>query len=353
VRRGDEPSVAAVVPARDEATMIARAIASLAAQDYRGALRIIVVDDDSRDGTAELARAARAKDGRIDVVAARARPQGWLGKPWAMAEGLRHADQVAPGATFVWFTDADIVHDKRTLARLAAKAETDRRDLVSLMVRLHCRSPWERLLIPAFVFYFQMLYPFRRVNDPARSEAAAAGGSMLVRRAALERLGGLAAIRDALIDDCALARAVKGSGGSVWLGLSWDDVSIRPHDGLAGVWSMVARTAFDQLRYSAWALAGTVLAMLAVFVAPPALVILAGAHGEAAALVLALLAWTIMAAAEAPTLRIYGLPAWRGLLLPVAALLYTGMTVDSAVRHWLGKGGSWKGRHHRPSAAGP
>lgn len=351
-QRGPEPPVAAIVPARNEAKLIARTLASLAAQEYAGAFRIVVVDDDSRDGTADVARGMAAKDGRIDVVAARTRPDGWGGKIWAMAEGVHRAGEIAPDAAFLWFTDADIVHGPATLARLVARAEAKGCDLVSLMVRLHCRSSWERLLIPAFVFFFQMLYPFRRVNDPERREAAAAGGSMLLRSAALGRIGGLAAIKDALIDDCALARAVKDSGGAVWLGLSWDDVSIRPYDGLSGVWSVVARTAFDQLGYSGWALAGTVAAMLLVFVVPPVVAITILAHGEVAALVIALLAWFMMAAAEAPTLRLYGLKAWHGIVLPVAALLYTGMTIDSAVRHWLGRGGSWKGRHHRPSAAG-
>jgi hopene-associated glycosyltransferase HpnB len=351
--RAPAPPVAAIVPARNEAKLIARTLASLAAQDYRGPFCIVVVDDDSSDRTAELVRAACAKDGRIDLIPVRARPDGWGGKTWPMAEGVRRANEITPGAAYLWFTDADIVHGPATLSRLVAQAEATGCDLVSLMVRLHCRSTWERLLIPAFVFFFQMLYPFRRVNDPDRPEAAAAGGSMLVRTAALERIGGLAPIKGALIDDCALARAIKGAGGAVWLGLSWADASIRPHDGLPGVWSMVTRTAFDQLGYSNWALAGTVAAMLLVFVAPTAIALAIFAHGEVAALVMALLAWFMMAAVEVPTLRLYGLEAWRGIVLPVAALLYTGMTIDSAIRHWLGRGGSWKGRRHRPSAAKP
>ncbi len=347
-RLEDWPEVVAVVPARDEAAHVGRAVASLLAQHYRGRFRVIVVDDGSEDGTAEAARAgARPGQGeRLAVVAAGPRPDGWAGKVWAMAEGLRAADAHAPDARFVWFADADVTHAPETLARLVAQAETGGRDLVSLMVRLQCRTLWERLLIPAFVFFFQMLYPFRWANDPMRRrDAAAAGGSMLVRRVALKRIGGLAAIRDALIDDCALARAIKRTDGHVWVGLSAADTSLRPYDGLGGIWAMVARSAYHQLGYSAGALAGTLLGLALVFLVP----VLAALFAPWPADLIGALGWLAMAVAEAPTLALYRQPRWAGLLLPLAALLYMAMTFDSARRHWQGAGGAWKGRTHRPA----
>jgi hopene-associated glycosyltransferase HpnB len=350
-RLEDWPKVVAVVPARNEAAFVGRAVASLLAQHYRGRLRVVVVDDASDDGTADAARAG-ARPGqasRLAVVAATPRPEGWVGKVWAMAEGVRHAASLAPEMRYVWFTDADIVHAPETLSRLVAMAEPGRIDLVSLMVRLHCRGAWERLLIPAFVFFFQMLYPFRWSNDPARQTAAAAGGSMLVRRTALERIGGMAAIRGALIDDCALARTIKRSGGQSWLGLSLADSSIRPYAGLGEIWATVARTAFDHLRYSALALTGTVAGLALVFVVPP----LATNFAPWPANLIGAFAWAAMALAEAPALALYRQPRWLGLLLPVAALLYVGMTLDSARRHWQGAGGAWKGRTHRPAAERP
>ena len=327
------PSVVAIVPARNEAPYIGQAVASLKAQEYSGALRVVVVDDQSEDATAELARAAGA-----EVIAGAPRPPGWAGKPWAMHQGESRVD----ADEFVWFTDADIVHAPDTLRRLVAKAETDSLDLVSLMVKLDCRTLWDRILIPAFVFFFQMLFPFAWVNDPKRRTAGAAGGSMLVRATALARAGGIAAIAPALIDDCALARAVKGSGGRIWLGLSEGDLSIRPYGGLGGLWRMVARSAYDQLGYSPLALAGTILGLALLYVVPPVLAVSGMALGA--------LVWLLIALAEAPTLRLYRLPLIWGLFLPVAALLYAGMTLDSAWRHWRGRGGEWKGRTHRTVA---
>ena len=324
------PSVVAVVPARNEAEYIGAAVASLKAQDYAGIFRIVVVDDQSEDSTAALARAAGA-----DVVTGAPRPAGWAGKPWAMAQGAERARD----AELVWFTDADIVHRPDTLRRLVAKAEREGLDLVSLMVILDCRTFWDRLLIPPFVFFFQMLYPFRWVADPSKPTAGAAGGSMLVRATALERAGGVAAVANALIDDCALARAIKASRGRIWLGLSEADRSIRPYGGLSGLWRMVARSAYDQLGYSFWALLGTIAGLALFYLAPPVLAVLGMALGA--------LAWLMMALAESPTLRMYRLPLVWGLFLPVAALLYLVMTVDSARRHWRGRGGEWKGRTHR------
>jgi hopene-associated glycosyltransferase HpnB len=325
------PDVVAVVPARNEEALIGKAVASLRAQDYPGGFSVVVVDDESADRTAEAAAGA-------EVVRGEPRPPGWGGKLWAMEQGGRRADD----ASFVWFTDADIVHAPDTLRRLVAKAERETLDLVSLMVKLDVRTAWDRLLVPAFVFFFQMLYPFPWVNDPNARTAGAAGGSMLVRATALARIGGIAAIKDRLIDDCALATRIKHAGGRVWLGLSEDDASIRPYDGLGGIWRMVSRTAYDQLGYSPWLLAGTLAGLVLVFVVPPVLALLGSLLGVAA--------WIAMALAEVPTLRLYRLPPWWGLFLPLAALLYAGMTLDSARQYRRGRGGEWKGRTHRPAA---
>jgi len=282
---------------------------------------------------------------RLEIVRAGPRPDGWTGKMWAVSRGLERANALLPEARYVWLTDADIEHHPAHLRRLVRMAESRGHDLVSRMVRLHCASLWERLLIPAFVFFFQKIYPFRWVADPARRTAAAAGGCILLRREMLRRIGGIERVRGALIDDCALARAVKAEGGRLWLGLTEETASIRPYDGIGAIWSMVARTAFDQLRYSPVVLAGTVLGMLLLYVVPPVVLLSWPWHVSAAAAIAAGLAWLAMAVAYAPTLRLYGLSPLGGALLPVAGLLYTLMTLDSAVRHWRGRGGRWKSRY--------
>ncbi len=340
---GPWPRVTAVVPARNEAGIIGPALRALAAQDYPGPLSIVVVDDASADDTAATARSALAG---AEIVAGTAPPGGWTGKLWALDQGIARA---APETRYLWLTDADIVHPPETLRRLVGKAETDRLDLVSLMVRLRTETAWEKLLIPAFVFFFQKLYPFPRVNDPSSPAAAAAGGCVLLRGRALRRIGGLAAIRGALIDDCALAREVKRAG-PIWLGLADGDgsASIRPYGRLADIWSMVARTAFHQLGYSATLLTATVIAMVALYVAPPLAVVLWPLHGNDGALALGALAWLAMAWCYHPTSTHYGRAWWEAGLLPLAALLHTAMTVDSARRHWRGHGGLWKARTFAP-----
>lgn len=332
--------IVAVVPARNEADVIGQAVASLAAQDYPGRLSVVVVDDGSDDGTEAAARAASSE---VEVVSGAPLAPGWTGKMWAVHQGVTRAVASHPGAAFVWLTDADIEHDPAELRHLVATAEAGRHDLVSLMVRLHCRTFWERLLIPAFVFFFQKLYPFPWVNDPARRTAGAAGGSMLVRRTALERIGGIEAIRSALIDDCALAGAIK-PGGTIWLGLTRTTRSLRPYTGLADIWSMVARTAFDQLGYSWAMLIGTVFGMLILYVAPPALALTAWVHGDPWTAGLGVAGWALMMLAYVPTLRLYDLPFFMAPALPIAAVLYAAMTVDSARRHAAGRGGAWKAR---------
>jgi hopene-associated glycosyltransferase HpnB len=333
------PEVVAVIPARDEAEGVGETVRSLLAQDYPGTLRIVLVDDHSSDGTAELARnAARVlnAEDRLHIVTGQALPPGWTGKVWAMEQGLRHAAQVAPAAEFVLFTDADIRHAPTQLADLVARAVSENRDLVSLMVRLHCTTLPERALIPAFVYFFRMLYPFGWVADRGRSDAAAAGGLMLARRTAMDGIGGMAALKGALIDDCTLAARIKENGGSLWLGLAQDTESLRVYQGWAEPWNMIARSAYDQLRRSPLLLLGSVLAMLLVFVAPAVLALTGNWP--------AMLAWAVMTDSFLPMVRFYRLSPLWALALPLIALVFIGATIHSAIRHHGGRGGQWKGR---------
>jgi hopene-associated glycosyltransferase HpnB len=337
------PTVVAVVPARNEASTIAAAVRSLLKQRYEGELRIVVVDDDSTDGTAAVA--AGVDGGRVDVLSGQALPAGWAGKVWALHQGIDRAAATVPAAQFLLLTDADIEHDPHGVRRLVALAENRRLDLASLMVRLHCSGFWERLLIPAFVFFFQKLYPFPWVNDPRSRTAAAAGGCMLVRRSALDAAGSIERIRDRLIDDCALAALLKRRG-LIWIGLATTTRSLRPYGGLAGIWRMVARTAFVQLNHSAWALMATVLAMALLYAMPVAAVVAGIIAASFVPTALGAAAWFTMALLARPTWGAYGLPATWALLLPAAGVLYTGMTVESACRHWTGQGNAWKGRRY-------
>jgi hopene-associated glycosyltransferase HpnB len=345
------PAVVAIVPARNEAEVIGRSIGSLLAQDYPGPFRIILVDDHSQDGTAAIAEAAAGARGRADrlaIVRSRALPEGWAGKVWALSEGLRHARDLAPEAPLVWFTDADIEHDPASLRRLVGKAEQEGRDLVSLMVLLSCEAPFERLLIPPFVFFFAMLYPFAWSNDPGRRTAAAAGGCVLLRREALDRAGGLKPISGAIIDDCALGRLIKRQGrpggASTWLGLTRDLRSIRPYGGLDDIWSMVARSAYTQLGYSPVLLIGTLVGMVLTYLAGPLAFLSYPWHGSGFAALAGAVAWVLMSVAVTPTLRLYRQPLWLAPLLPVVALFYCAMTFSSAWAHYRGRGGAWKGR---------
>lgn len=345
------PPVVALVPARDEAETIAAAVAGHLSQDYPGPFRLVVIDDESADATARLAREAAAASGRAErfaLLPAPPREPGWVGKLWALESGRRHVEAAGEAPAYWWLTDADIGHPPDTLRRLVAKAESEKRALVSLMVRLWCASFWERLLIPAFVFFFQKLYPFPRANDDHSRLAAAAGGCVLVRRDSLAAAGGLAAIKGALIDDCSLAARVKPQarreGRGIWVGLTEGSRSLRPYRGLGEIWRMVARSAYTQLHRNPLLLLGTLLGMALLYLAPPALLLTWPWHGDGVAALLGLAAWLAMALAEAPTLRLYRRPPLEGLLLPLAGLLYSAMTVDSALRHWRGQGGRWKGR---------
>ncbi len=346
------PEVVAVVPARNEADCIAAAVSSILAQDYPGALAVVVVDDRSEDATAAIvAGLAETAPRPLVLVAGAPLPRGWTGKPWALAQGVARADEIGAGPRYLWFSDADIAHEPQVLARLVARAEAEGRALVSVMALLDAGGFWARLLIPAFVFFFQKLYPFRWVADPKRGTAAAAGGCVLLRREALARAGGVEALRDAVIDDCALAARIKPQG-PIWLGLTTETRSLRGYRGLGEIWDMVARSAFTQLRYSTAALVFTVLAMTLVYLVPPAAAVFGALAGEPWTAALGLAAWGAMAAAYAPTLALYGQPAAAGLALPAAAALYTAMTVSSAWRYWRGRGARWKGRIAAPPGHG-
>jgi hopene-associated glycosyltransferase HpnB len=339
---GPWPAIAAIIPARDEALCVGETVASLLGQTYAGELRVIVVDDQSRDATAQVARDAAAKLGKSDrltVLSGRALPPGWTGKLWAQQQGAAIVDELPQQPDYVLFTDADIVYDPDALSQLVARAQTNGFVLVSLMVKLHCKSLAERVFIPAFIFFFQMLYPFAWTNDPHRSTAAAAGGCMLVRRDALRQAGGMAAIRGALIDDCALAKLLK-TQGPIWIGLTERVRSIRAYPAVADIRHMVARTAYAQLRYSPLLLAGTILGLALTYLAPVALTFFAGGLAQ----FLGIFTWLLMAFAFRPTLRLYGLSALWGLALPAIAALYMAFTVDSAYQHARGRGGMWKGR---------
>jgi hopene-associated glycosyltransferase HpnB len=340
------PDVVAVVPARDEADLIARTVGSLLAQDYPGRLRIVLVDDESTDGTGDAARSTakgHVNGARLEVVRTEARPAGWVGKMWALDCGIRAAQRDGLAPDWWWLSDADVEHTPDSLARLVAKGESESLDLVSLMVRLESEGVWSALLIPAFVYFFQQLYPFPRVNDPAAATAAAAGGCVIVRREALARSGGIAALRGEIIDDCALGRAVK-RGGRIWLGLTASQASIRPYRGLEDVWNMVARSAYTQLDHSPLLLAGTLAGLALLYLVPPLAVLTWGLHGNAAAAAFGAGAWALQAASFAPTLALYGRSPWLALGLPVAGALYAAMTFDSALRHARSQGATWKGR---------
>jgi hopene-associated glycosyltransferase HpnB len=345
------PDVVAVVPARNEAAMLPVTLPALLGQDYPGVLAVIVVDDGSSDGTGEVAAGIAATAGRpLRVISGTPPPDGerWAGKVWAMAQGLRAAGP----SDYVVFTDADIAWEAPdTLRRLVAAAEGDDRDLVSQMALLRTAAGWERVVVPAFVYFFAQLYPFRRVNMPGSRTAAAAGGCMLVRRGALDKAGGLAPIRGALIDDVALGRLIKGQRRRTWLGLSRQVVSVRPYPGLASLWQMVARSAYTQLRYSPAVLAGTLTGLLFLYALPPAgaitglVAVLAGGDGTAAlALGAGLAGWALMSLSYLPMLRLYRLSPLRAPGLPLIALLYGAMTADSARRHYAGRGAEWRGR---------
>ena len=341
------PRVVAIVPARNEAETIDRAVESLVQQDYPGEFHLIVVDDHSEDQTATLALTAAEKlpaGNRVTILPAAQLQNGWTGKIWAMQQGVGLATTLYP--EYLWFTDADIVHAPDTLKRLVSRAESRKLDLASLMVLLQANSFPERLLIPPFLYFFLMLYPPRWIADPKARTAGAAGGCVLLRRAALERLGGFVSMRAEMIDDCALARSVKRSGGTLWMGLTRKSVSLRAYKTFAEIRDLIARTAFTQLGYSPLLLLGTLLGMFLTYIVPPAFAF----HTQPLVWRFSLAAWALMAISYLPTVRYYRLwPLWAPLL-PVAAVFYSYATWLSAARYWLGRGGQWKGRSQAPKS---
>jgi hopene-associated glycosyltransferase HpnB len=348
------PAVAVVVPARDEAPVIEASLRSLLAQDYAGPFRVILVDDGSTDGTGAIARGIG--DPRLTVIVGGARPAGWSGKLWAVSQGVAEAGVAEAGvaeagvaeagaAELVLLTDADIIHEPAHLSSLVSKTERYDLDLVSEMVRLTCESAAERALVPAFVFFFQLLYPFEWVNDGLKATAAAAGGTILIRRRALRRIGGIESVRGALIDDVALAAAVK-KGGRIWLGHSDLARSVRPYPSVADIWRMIARTAFVQLRYSLVLLVLTTLGMALTWLLPPALAL----FGHGTAFWCGLTTWLMLAASYLPTLSRFGRsPLWAPFL-PLVAAFYMAATIGSAANHYLGRGVAWKGRAYQGTA---
>lgn len=338
------PSVDIIVPARNEADVLPRSLPSLLAQNYPGAWRILLVDDHSEDGTGKKAYKLAADKGlvsKITIVAAPDLPAGWSGKVAAMHAGVKESS-----ADYILFTDADIEHPANSLQQLVERALTRKLDLLSLMVKLHCTTPAEKLLIPAFVFFFALLYPFRQVSDAASRTAAAAGGVMLVKRKALNAIGGLASIKSQLIDDCALAKNIKlygggeGGTGSIELAMTRHVKSLRVYADIMDIWRMIARTAYTQLRHSPLLLGGTIIGMAFLFGVPVILPIVA----DFTAVWLGLLAWFVMGLIYLPMVRFYDLPHVYAALLPAAAVIYIAATIDSARLYWQGKGGQWKGR---------
>jgi len=333
-----DASVCVVIPARNEADLLPITLRSLLTQSYSGSLNVVLVDDHSIDGTAAVVRETAetlGKANQLQLLSAEPLPAGWTGKLWALEQGIQKGMELQPD--YFLLTDADIQHDSDNVRNLVSHAINDDRELVSLMVRLRCVSFWEKLLIPAFVFFFAKLYPFRWANEPTRSLAAAAGGCSLIRREALARIGGVAAIRHALIDDCALAAAIKSTGSRrIWLGLTPTTVSLRPYDSLDTIWNMVSRTAYTQLNYSPILLAGAVLGMFIVYLFP--------VIGIFTGNLTSLFTYLFMSLAYFPIVQFYRCSFWYAFCLPAIALLYLLMTIDSAIQHWRGQGGAWKGR---------
>jgi hopene-associated glycosyltransferase HpnB len=335
------PAVAAVIPARNEAACVGKTISSLMRQDYPGRLTIFLVDDDSDDGTAEIARSAAsaAHDSHLlTVVTSRSVPPGWTGKLWAVKQGIDAAE--ADGSfDYLLLIDADIVHERDSVRWLVSHAEAGHLVLTSFMAKLRCQSLAERSHVPAFIFFFQMLFPFSWVNRANNATAAAAGGCMLVRTADLRQAGGVGSIRGALIDDCALARTMKAFG-PIWLGLTDRVHSIRPYPHWRDVKDMISRSAYAQLGYSPLLLLGTTAGLALTFLAAPLVAVLA----DGPARLIGAATWALMAMAFQPTLRFYRRSPLWGLALPGIALLYVFYTLDSAYQYWVGRGGSWKGR---------
>ena len=349
------PSVCAVIPARNEADVLPISLKSLLDQDYLGDFKIIIVDDQSSDGTAEVAHKLAIdfhKTDQLTVILGQPLASGWSGKLWTMKQGVEYIKEQNLQPDYILFTDADIKHHQTNLRELVGKSQQENLALTSLMVWLRCQSIWEQFLIPAFVFFFQKLYPFSWVNNPHHKMAAAAGGCILIRQDVLEQVGGLEIVRQALIDDCSLAAAVQSklqkisenSPQGMWLGLSEKTCSIRPYNSLKTIWNMVARTAYTQLSHSPLLLIGTIIGLTLVYIVPPVSLIWGLVVGNRLITSLGGITWLLMSISYLPTLWLYKTSSLWSISLPVIAFLYLLMTIDSALRHWRGKGGRWKGR---------
>ncbi|MFI0896134.1 glycosyltransferase [Streptomyces sp. NPDC020983] len=347
---GRWPAVAVVVPARDEAEVLGTSLPSLLAQDYPGRAEVFLVDDGSTDGTGDLARELASRHGGLPLTVSSPGepPAGWTGKLWAVRHGIALARE-RTGAEYLLLTDADIAHRPDSLRALVTAATGADLDMVSLMARLRVETGWERLIVPAFVYFFAQLYPFRWINRHRSRTAAAAGGCVLIRSAAVDAAGVPDSIRQSVIDDVALSRAVKRSGGRIWLGLAERVDSVRPYPHLGELWRMIARSAYAQLRHNPAVLAGTVLGLALIYLVPPATAVGGAATGSWALCAAGAAAWAVMTLTYVPMLRYYAQPLWLALTLPYTAALYLLMTVDSAVQHYRGRGAAWKGRtYSRP-----
>ncbi|MFT8737076.1 MAG: glycosyltransferase [Zymomonas mobilis] len=331
------PDVVAVVPARNEADVIEKTIRSLLMQEYPGNFKVILVDDNSEDNTAEVARKAAGDypEGKLTILNGETLPKGWAGKLWAIDQGIKAAGQVK----WLWLTDADIAHRTDTLKMLVAHSEKEGLIFHSLMARLSCNNFAEWALIPAFVFFFQMLYPFRHINNPKHKTAGAAGGCMLADRVSLEKAGSIEAIRHAIIDDCSLGMIMKKQG-KIRLSLTNRSLSVRPYLSFREIGHMISRSAYAQLQYSSLLLALTLAGMSLVYLVPPILFFLT--HGLSAWV--GLTGWVMMALAFQPILHFYHRSPLWGIALPLIAIFYSCATFFSAVHVWQGRGGMWKGR---------
>ena len=345
-----KPNVWAVVPVRNEADVISDSLSSLLQQDYPGEFNIVLVDDQSTDQTTTIAKKIAQKlnyEAKLHIIKGETLPVSWKGKIWAIAQGINYISTQNIKPDYLLLTDGDIQHDRQNLQKLVDFAQIKQLDLVSLMVLLRCQSFWEKLLIPAFVFFFEKLYPFEWVNNPQKSIAAAAGGCILIRRQTLETIGGISAIRDALIDDCSLAKKVKAQNYKIWLGLTSTNISLRPYDDLKSIWDMVARNAYTQLNYSFYLLVIAVIGMIILYLSSPIALIIGIIYQNSAIAFFGMIIWFLMAIAYWPTIKLYKLSPWWSLTLPVIAFLYSLMTIDSAKKYWLGKGETWKGRSYQ------
>ena len=349
------PSVCAVIPARNEADVLPISLKSLLNQDYPGNLSIILVDDQSDDNTGNVAQEIAdncQKSQQLQVISGQPLAEGWSGKLWAMKQGIEQANKLDNKPDYLLLTDADIEHHDSNLKELVKQAKIEKLAMTSLMVKLRCDSFWEQFLIPAFVFFFEKLYPFSWVNNPKNKMAAAAGGCILIRRQILEEIGGIEVVKQALIDDCSLAAAVKAKlqedrqniKQGIWLGLSEKTLSLRPYENLDSIWNMVARTAYTQLNYSPLLLIGTLLGLTIVYLVAPIGLIMGLIIQNTVMTILGGITWLLMSISYLPTLKLYQCSLLWSLTLPLIGLLYGLMTLDSAWRHWRGKGGGWKGR---------